>query len=72
MKRHDFLPSRLVFGAIFVVIALGWLVFWDTQSISLNLLAFIGPLLLIGVGVIGLLSTLGRGSRGKATDQTQE
>lgn len=72
MKKHDFAISRLIFGLIFVVVAVGWIPLWENGAISLKSFVFILPLLLIGLGTIGLISTLGIGKRGKKTDSTPE
>lgn len=70
MKKHDFAVSRLIFGLIFVVIAVGWIPFWENGAISLKSFVLILPILLIGLGTIGLISTLGIGKRGEKTDST--
>lgn len=72
MKRHNFAVSRLIFGLVFIVVGIGWFPLWDNGAIPLNSLIFVLPLLLIGLGTIGLISTLGIGKRGEKTDSTTE
>lgn len=72
MKRHDFAVSRLIFGLIFIAVGIGWFPLWENGASSLNSLIFVLPLLLIGLGTIGLISTLGIGKRGEKTNSTPE
>lgn len=59
MKRHDTDVTSLVFGLLFLGVAVMWPL-TQLEILTLPSLGMAGPVLLIAVGVVGLLASLAR------------
>jgi hypothetical protein len=67
VKRHDADAVSLVFGLIFVGLALGW-VLVRASVVDVGDLQFAGPILLVLAGAVGLVVSLRRGRRTERLD----
>ena len=67
MKKHRTDGTSLVFGVVFVLVAI-WLVFGRTVHIGLGTLAWAIAVALIAIGGVGLLGAL----RGRDPEQNRD
>lgn len=64
MQRHEVDPVSLTFGLIFLGIANAWLMV-ETGAADVAGLRWFFPVLLLGAGAAGVVSSLLRGRRGR-------